>query len=647
MEKLKYILPVLFAVVINPALSLGQKSKFVSTLDITNSVFEKGLQHTDIDFYAGTLMMHGISEFAVLQGNDELLARVVGLYEKFGTGEIKAKGNFISYEAGGSGAAYLAYKSASNKLDEQVSIAADKMMRKQKRSPEGLMTAMSANNELHQVFIDMAFAVTPYLLYSGLKLGNQEYIDFAAFETLGLFKILKDEKTGLLHQARGYNGLGNLTEDNWSRGNGWGAFALAILVRDLPGNHPKRTEVEALAKQFFNAVFKFQNKEGLWHQEISDPTSYVETSGSGLLLYGQGIMLEQGLIDNEYMQHFKRGLQSLTSYIGSDGSVSHSCFSCLCPGKGTKQDYTSHPWVYNDPHAFGPVVLAFAQAAKMGITNIKPAKELGYYSIIDKPNVPRTYATYARGTDVSWENDRIGFRVYGGPSVRNKVRSGIDIWAKSVGYPVLDKWYKLNAQGKDYHTDRGEGHDFYHMGKQLGCGALAVWIDGKPYASETFDSYKIRQNQNDRVGVELEYKTWNVPGLKITELKRIEMEQGTNFFKVTSTLKSDQDVDITVAIGLTTYGKQEVQRDKKLSALTVWENFGSSHGSLGTAVLVAPAQFAGFAAANGDEHILVKVKTNVPFTYYAGAGWDKSTRIKKNIDWKTYVVNESKKVKFS
>jgi rhamnogalacturonyl hydrolase YesR len=624
----------------------AQNTKAVSTADITKSVFEKGLQHTDIDFYAGTLMMHAVSEFALLKGNDQLLKRVVGLYEKFGTGEIKAKGNFISYEAGGSGAAYLAYKNATNKLDEQVSAAADKMMKKQKRSPEGLMTAMSANNELHQVFIDMAFAVTPYLLYSGLKLNNQEYINFAALETLGLFKILKDEKTGLLHQARGYNGLGNLTEDNWSRGNGWGAFALAILVRDLPANHPKRAEVEALAKQFFTAVVKHQNKEGLWNQEMTDPTSYVETSGSGLLLYGEGIMLEKGLIDKKYMQQFRRGLQSFTSYIGSDGSVSHSCFSCLCPGKGTKEDYRIHPWVYNDPHAFGPVVLAFAQAAKMGITTITPSKKLGYYSIVDSPKVPRTYATYARGTDVSWENDRIGFRVYGGPSVRNKVRSGIDIWAKSVDYPVLDKWYKLNEQGKDYHVDRGEGHDFYHMGKQLGCGALAIWIDGKPYASETFDSYKIRQNQNDKVGVELEYKTWNVPDMKITELKRIEMEQGTNLFKVTSTLKSEQDIELTVAIGLTTYGKQQVYHNKERGALSVWETIDTTNGSLGTAVLVNPENFAGFASYKGDEYSLIKVKTNVPFSYYAGAGWDKSKYYRNKEDWNKYINDEAEKVKF-
>jgi len=359
-----------------------------------------------------------------------------------------------------------------------------------------------------------------------------------------------------------------------------------------------------------------------------------------------GIMLEKGLIDKKYMQPFKRGLQSFTSYIGSDGSVSHSCFSCLCPGKGTKDDYRIHPWVYNDPHAFGPVVLAFAQAAKMGITNITSSKKLDYYSIVDSPKAPRTYITHARGTDVSWENDRIGFRVYGGPSVRGKVRSGIDIWAKSVAYPVLDKWYKLNEEGKDYHVDRGEGHDFYHMGKQLGCGALAVWVNGKPYASETFDSYKIRQNQNDKVGVDLQYNTWNVPDIKITELKRIEMEQGTNFFKVTSTLQSDQDVELTVAIGLTTYGKQQVLHNEKLGALSVWETIDTSHRSLGTAVLVAPESFVGFAKSNGDEYILIKVKTNAPFTYYAGAGWDKSKQFKKSDDWKKYVEEETKKVNF-
>lgn len=620
----------------------GQKQPEISTRETVNQVFKKGLEHCDIDFYAGTLMMHGMSEFALLEGNQDILEQVISLFEKFGTGDIKAAGNFISYEAGGSGPAYLVWKGATNKLDKQVADAAERMMKHQKRTHDGIMTAP---NLTHEMFIDVAFAVSPYLLYAGLKFNKPEYIDYAVFQTLESFRILNDEKTGLLHQGRGFQGEGKVSEDCWSRGNGWGAFALAILARDLPESHPKRKEVVALAQQFFKTVIKFQDKEGMWRQEMTAPDSYVETSGSGLLLHGIGVMLESGLLSKKYMKNFKLGLQGFTSYIGADGSVSHCCFSCRCPGKGTKQDYINHPWVYNDPHAFGPVVLAFAQAAKMGIETVAPIKKSGFYTIVGSPKSPRTYVKYARGRDVAWENDRVAFRVFG-PEVRNKVGSGVDIWAKSVDYPILEKWYKLNAEGKDYHVDRGEGCDFYDMGKRSGCGALAIWMGDKAWLPQTFDSYKISQNQDDKIKFELDYKTWDVPGLEITERRNIEMVKGSSLFKVTSILKSRENKEITVAIGLSTFGKSEVVKESQSGILSVWEHIDLAHGHLGTAVLADPKAFAGFATFGGDEFILMKVKTNIPFSYYAGAGWEKSGYFKSKEDWQKYIKAESEKVKY-
>jgi rhamnogalacturonyl hydrolase YesR len=476
-------------------------------------------------------MLHGISEFSIIPGNEDLLKNTIEIYKKFSNGEINAKGSIISYEAGGSGAAFLAWKNVAPELDQSVDGVADKMMRFQKRSPEDLMTANFATND--KIFIDVAFAVTPYLLYTGLKNNNPQYINMAVDETLGLFKILKDKNTGLLHQARGFNGKASISQDNWSRGNGWGAFALSILVRDLPKTHPRFNEVKALAKQFFTAAVRYQNAEGLWHQEMSDQSSYVETSGSGLILFGLGVMIEKGLLDQKYINNFKLGLQGYTAYIGTDGSVSHTCFSCLAPNQGSKEDYKSRPWVFNDHHAFGPAILAFAQASKMGIDTITSLSRRGVYAIADSPESVRAYMKFDRGSDVAWENDRIAYRLYG-PSVRSKVSNGIDVWTKKVDYPIIDKWYKLNAEGKDYHTDRGEGCDFYHMGKLRGCGAIAVWIDNKPYPSETFDIYKFLKNQTDGIGVQLNYQTWDVPGMKLEEKKIIEMGMGTNLFKVTS-----------------------------------------------------------------------------------------------------------------
>lgn len=629
-------------VFIEPA--IAQNKTEYKTTEIVKSVYEQGLKHTELDFYAGTLMLHGMSEFSLLPGNESIQKDVINKYIKFGNGEIKAKGSLFTYEAGGSGAAFLGYKKVTTTLDEQVAKAATKLMKDQKRSPEGLITANFATDD--KIFIDVAFTVTPFLLYSGLKEGNQAYVDMAVTETLELFKILKDNKTGLLHQARGFNGKGSISEDNWSRGNGWGAFALAILVRDLPESHPKHKEVVALAQQFFTATIQYQNKEGLWHQEMTDKSSYVETSGSGLILYGLGIMLEKKLLDEKYLSNFKLGLRGYTSYIGTDGSVSHTCFSCLAPNKGTKKDYKLRPWVFNDHHAFGPAVLAFSQAAKMGITTITPLDRMGVYSIVDSPKTVRTYMKFDRGSDIAWENDRIAYRLYG-PSVRAKVSNGIDVWTKKVDYPIIDNWYKLNDEGKDYHTDRGEGCDFYHMGKLRGCGAIAIWIDNKPYASETFDTYKFIKNQTDGIAFQLNYQTWNVPGMKIEEKKIIEMGMRTNLFKVTSTIKSEKDQEITVAVGITTYGKPEIIKNQKKASIAAWENTSPEHGSIGSAVLVNPDNFVGYASYEGDEYVLVKVKTNVPFVYYTGVGWDQSKQFKQKSDWFKYVEKESKKVDFT
>ena len=349
-----------------PANSAGHK---INVDSIALQVLQKGLVTNDLGLYPGILLMHGMSELAEHLNEQDLIRRAVSIFQKYDTKEIQGRGSYICYETGGSGAAYLLFKGKGSDLSGQVSDGAVRMMKQQKRSTEGLM--IPPNKTENQVFIDMAFAVTPYLLYAGLAENRTDYIDFAVFETLELFRILEDTKTGLVHQGRGFQGTDVISQDNWSRGNGWGAFALSILVRDLPDNHPKKPEINALAIKFFKAVLKFQDQTGLWHQEMTDQDSYIETSGSGLLLFGLGIMVEKNLLGKQYRKNLVKGLESYLAYIGDDGSVSNTCIGCLCPGKGTKEDYKSREWALNDPHAFGPVVLAFAQASRLGIGQLK------------------------------------------------------------------------------------------------------------------------------------------------------------------------------------------------------------------------------------------------------------------------------------
>ncbi len=628
-----------FACLLQPA----SAQQIVNTKALAQSVLQKGLKETDLGLYTGSLLLQAMAELAVVENDKEAIAESVALFKKFRTKEIDGRGSFISYSAGGSGAAYLNYLGVDTSLNTQVSEAAQRMVDKQKRSSEGVLTANWVADSLDAVFIDMAFAVTPYLLYTGLKEANKGYIDLAVFETLELFKILKDDKTGLLHQGRGFQGKGSISQDNWSRGNGWGAMGIATLVRDLPASHPKRGEVEKVAKAFFDAVLRYQNSAGLWHQEMTDKTSFTETSGSGLLLYGLGIMLEKGLLRKTHGSNFTRGLNGLTAYIAEDGGVSHACFSCLCPRKGRKEDYVNHVWVYNDPHAFGPVILAYAQALKMGINEFKPSQPAGSLAVLDTTSkIVKTYVRYVpeRNQDIAWENDRIAFRYYG-PPVRDKVSSGIDIFAKSVDYSIIDKWYRLNARGLDYHVDRGEGLDFYHAGFLRGCGGTAVWKGGKPYPSPTYSSQRIMQNDKNKIVFEVVFDPWDAGGTTVSEKKTITMVNGTNFFKVESVIQTETKEPITVGIGLTTFGNPSLIQDKTKGLLSSWEKVDAKAGFLGTAVVANPAQIQGFEKNTADEYVLLKVTPNKPFVYYVGAGWSGNPRFKEEGSWQAMIKDEA------
>jgi rhamnogalacturonyl hydrolase YesR len=625
----------------------AQSQQAISTEAIAELAMERGLKEIDLGIYGGTLFMHAMSELAVLHHDPKTMNRAIEIFGKFKTKEIKGRGSFISYEAGGSGVAYLNYLKKSDKLTEQVIEFADKMYKNQKRTTDGILTAPWLKDSLDQFMIDCAFAVSPYMLYSGLSLNKQEYMDLAVFETLEMFKILKDTN-GLIHQGRGFQGLGKISEDNWSRGNGWGAFALAFLVRDLPDTHPRKQEVNALAKKFFTAVLKYQNQEGLWNQEMTEHTSFVETSGSGLMLFGLGICIEKGIMDKGYLPQFIKGLSAYTSYITPDGSISNVTIGCLCPGKGTKKDYIKHTWKLNDIHAFGPVVLAFTQAAKMGIKEITPAKKMGcYVTDFEKPMMPQTIVRYMpeANANICWENDRIAFRVYGSP-VKHRVSSGIDIWTKSVDYPIVSKWYNDNNMGKSYHEDHGEGNDFYHVAYGRGLGGTAIWRNGKPFISQPYVTHRILKNTVEEIAFELNFEAWDAGGIKVSEKKVISLKMGTNFCKVISTFTTDSKEPLTIALGISYTNKPEFLSDAKKGLLSIWESFLPQNGELGTSLILKPKEIKEFTDYEKEKYVLVKAKSGKPITYYIGTGWTKNPHFKTKQDWVDYVNKTLTEISF-
>ena len=480
--------------------SCRENETVVDCRDLATTITDRALTIIDRGHYTGICLYSGMADMGDL--------RVLGIIDDLREGRVSAQGgSIISYQVGGQSAAYLAWK-GHDELKASVAANAADMWANQFRTTDSLMTGNKQRDRFRDaVWIDLAFAVTPFFLYAGLSENNWDYIDYAAWYALRLYNLFRDPVTGLVFQARSFNNLpdGAISQDNWSRGQGWLSMAMAALLRDYPADGPRRQEIESVSRDFYSAVLKYQDSDGLWHQEVSDTSSFVETSGSGLLLAGIGQAIESGILPQSRMEDFMRGLRGLMAYVDPDGSVGHTCQGTLAPGSATKADYAARHWYFNEPHAFGPVVLALAQALRMGVKRFSVPFALGYKNDVDRP---RCYVKYAdnRLGDIAWENDFTGYRVYSKLiDAKNHSFSGIDMWPKSVDYSIIDKWYELNAEGQAYHIDRGEGCDFYTVGAARGTGGTGVFVDGKLWTSQVYDTYEILCNDPDRISFRLDY----------------------------------------------------------------------------------------------------------------------------------------------
>ncbi len=614
----------------------------ISLSELVPDIIENADEHVDICDYKGSVYLQSLAEYAIAADDQACQNKITQLLDEFNAGELKGYGSFISYEVGGTAMALAALK-GNDAYDETISLAAARMWENQTRNDDDIMIPSWGNmKERNSVFVDIVLAVTPYLLYTGLDSGRDEYVDYAASTLLKVYDDLKDQSTGLLNQARACNNLprGRKTEDCWSRGNGWFSLALVSLMRELPKSHPSYRHVMTVARDFFTSVIKYQDANGLWHQEMTWPDSYVEMSGSALLLYGIGSAIEEGILPSKYLKNFRKGLQGMMLYIDEDGNVGNTCSGCLAYLGGTKADYASHTYYCNEPHAFGPVILAFSQAHRLGIDEVEVMAEPG--SALEG-RIPQCHVRYIaeRSGDIAWENDMAAFRIYS-RDVRSKVGSGVDYWAKSVDYPILEKWYALNDKGLHYHEDRGEGYDFYSVGKARGIGGTGIWTGDSLAVSEPYANYRIYADTPDFIDFEMTYLPYKAGGETIYETKRITMELGSSFYTVTSTIVTESGNDALLAVGLSDFGHASVTSDLSRGVLSLIEILDGGHGTIASAVVADPWNVSGFATSGIDRLILLNVKSGKPVTYKVGAAWEGDFRYDGiQAKWKSVVSKEA------
>jgi hypothetical protein len=250
--------------------------------------------------------------------------------------------------------------------------------------------------------------------------------------------------------------------------------------------------------------------------------------------------------------------------------------------------------------------------------------EAGQLAVIPAPTA-KTFARFVpeRLYDFAWENDRIAHRMYGPALIKKEgtISSGVDVWVKSTRDLILNKWYAA----KTYHTDSGEGLDCYSVshGKvpTRGCGGLGVWDGRQLFCSGNFSGWKVIATGPIRSVFELTCDAWDAAGRKVSEVKRISIDAGSNFSRVESTFTADGDEPLTIGVGIARRdGEECVNSHLAAGWLAYWEPEQGKNGHTACA-LVFPGGVKEFTRDDANLLAISQAKPGQPFVYYLGAGW--------------------------
>lgn len=282
-----------------------------------------------------------------------------------------------------------------------------------------------------------------------------------------------------------------------------------------------------------------------------------------------------------------------------------------------------------------------------------------------KEGSPEPYAPVVFGKlypervdDIAWENDRIAFRTYG-PALQatGEKAYGFDIWVKRVPELVVKERYRKELEDKiSYHTDHGNGLDYYKVGPTLGAGAPALIVNDSiayPYCYKTFE---IVDNGPLRFTVKLTYNPLTInENNSVIEHRTISLDAGTQMNKVTVFYKNLTE-SLPVAAGIVLHEPSDefvVSKDGGYIAYADPADPENGQTYIGAAFPLAlnEAKAVYFSdkekaerGANGHILGIADYKPGSEFVYYFGAGWNK-WGFETPADWFSYVKAFSTQLK--
>jgi rhamnogalacturonyl hydrolase YesR len=166
-----------------------------------------------------------------------------------------------------------------------------------------------------EMWSDGSFTTPPFLAAAG------QY-DAATAQLLGVHRRLWDADKKLMHHRWSEPKQALAEPMFWGGGNGWTAAAFARVIRSLPADRQaERAQLAAMLRELLDGCLAHQRPDGRFHDEVDNPSSYVETNLAAMLAYAIYESVRGGWLPEDYLVHADRMRAAVRAKVDRFGFV--------------------------------------------------------------------------------------------------------------------------------------------------------------------------------------------------------------------------------------------------------------------------------------------------------------------------------------
>jgi len=112
----------------------------------------------------------------------------------------------------------------------------------------------------------------------------------------------------------------------WGTGQGWAVAGLARVLRHAPaGREREKAELARFAQDLIDGCLVYQRADGLFHNVVDRPDTFVETNLAQMLAYGIAAGVRAGWLEKRYLEQGRRLQSAARKKMDEFGFVQGAC----------------------------------------------------------------------------------------------------------------------------------------------------------------------------------------------------------------------------------------------------------------------------------------------------------------------------------